>query len=150
MVYTECAETAAVSHGTYRIKTKQRCKYTTLVDIQKHKSTVSLLENREQCCIKATNNNNSKHEGGGSRKKIGLIKGVAPQPSNPSLISCTVSVDVKHHVYLAIRSSLYLMFVVSKTGSLFLGINNCIHNIRHKQFAHLYHGYRNLFWDCLA
>ena len=50
----------------------QRCKYTTLVDIQKrtiksyivthvesHASTVSLLESREQCYINAINNNNS-------------------------------------------------------------------------------------------
>ena len=50
----------------------QRCKYTTLVDIQKrtiksytvthvesHVSTVSLLESGEQCYINAINNNNS-------------------------------------------------------------------------------------------
>ena len=35
MVYTERAETAAVSRGTSHITTKQRCAYTTYVDIQK-------------------------------------------------------------------------------------------------------------------
>ena len=34
MVYTECTETAAVSCGTCHVTTKQRCWYTTLVDIQ--------------------------------------------------------------------------------------------------------------------
>ena len=34
MVYTERAETAAVSRGTSHVTTKQRCKYTTWVDIQ--------------------------------------------------------------------------------------------------------------------
>ena len=36
MVYTERAETAAVSRGTSQVTDKQRCKYTTSVDIQKH------------------------------------------------------------------------------------------------------------------
>ena len=34
MVYTQRAETAAVSRGTSHVTTKQRCKYTTSVDIQ--------------------------------------------------------------------------------------------------------------------
>ena len=34
MVYTEYAKMAAVLHGTSHGTTKQRCKYTTLVDIQ--------------------------------------------------------------------------------------------------------------------
>ena len=34
MVYTERAETASVSRGTSHITTKQRCKYTTSVDIK--------------------------------------------------------------------------------------------------------------------
>ena len=34
MVYTERAETAAVSRGTSHVTTKQSCKYTTWVDIQ--------------------------------------------------------------------------------------------------------------------
>ena len=34
MVYTECAETAAVSCGTSHVTTTQHCTYTTLVDIQ--------------------------------------------------------------------------------------------------------------------
>ena len=33
MVYTERGETAAVSRGTSHVQTKQRCKYTTSVDI---------------------------------------------------------------------------------------------------------------------
>ena len=32
MMYTERAETAAVSRGTSQVTTKQRCKYTTSVD----------------------------------------------------------------------------------------------------------------------
>ena len=35
MVHTERAETAAVSRGTSHVTTKQRCKYTTSVDIVK-------------------------------------------------------------------------------------------------------------------
>ena len=35
MVYTERAEMAAVSHGTSHVTVKERCKYTTSVDIQK-------------------------------------------------------------------------------------------------------------------
>ena len=69
MVYTECAETAAVSCGTRHVTTKQRCKHSTLMDIQKMRykkeeashlfriacdmSTVSLLKTREQCYTKA-------------------------------------------------------------------------------------------------
>ena len=34
MMYTERAEMAAVSRGTSYVTTKQRCKYTTSVDIQ--------------------------------------------------------------------------------------------------------------------
>ena len=34
MVYTEHAEIATVSRGTSHVTTKQRCKYTTSVDIQ--------------------------------------------------------------------------------------------------------------------
>ena len=34
MVYTERAETAAVSRGTSHVTIRERCKYTTLVDIQ--------------------------------------------------------------------------------------------------------------------
>ena len=34
MVHTGRAETAAVSRGTNHVTTKQRCKYTTSVDIQ--------------------------------------------------------------------------------------------------------------------
>ena len=34
MVYTERAEAAAVSRGTSHVTTKQRCEYTTSVDIQ--------------------------------------------------------------------------------------------------------------------
>ena len=71
MLYTERAETVAVSRGTSHVTTKQRCKYTTWADIQKalwkasdpfritrDKSAVSLLENGEQRYIKATNNVN--------------------------------------------------------------------------------------------
>ena len=35
MVYTERAETAAVSRGASHVTTKQRCKYTASVDIKK-------------------------------------------------------------------------------------------------------------------
>ena len=67
MVYTERAETAAVSRGTSKC---QRCKHTTSVDIQKRAikklvthvesptSAVSLLESGEQRYIKAINDNN--------------------------------------------------------------------------------------------
>ena len=34
MVYTERAEMATVSSGTSNVRTKQRCNYTTVVDIQ--------------------------------------------------------------------------------------------------------------------
>ena len=46
MVQTECAEMAAVSHGTSHVRTKQRYKYTTSVDIKKHaiKATNTHLE----------------------------------------------------------------------------------------------------------
>ena len=46
MVDTECAEMAAVSHGTSHVTTEQPCKYTTLVDTQNalQKSTVTHLE----------------------------------------------------------------------------------------------------------
>ena len=53
MVYTERAETAAVSRSTSHVTTKQRCEYTTWVDIQKrtiitplelHASAVGLLK----------------------------------------------------------------------------------------------------------
>ena len=61
MVYTERAETAAVSRGTSHVTTKQHCKYTNSVDIQNAlyksyshssritcgKSAMSLLENGE-------------------------------------------------------------------------------------------------------
>ena len=61
MVYTERAETAAVSRGITHVTTKQRCKYTTSVDMQKRaiksyshsfrttydKSAVSLPESGE-------------------------------------------------------------------------------------------------------
>ena len=47
-VYTEHAQTAAVSRGTSHITTKQRCNYTTSVDIQKRgiKKLVTHLESR--------------------------------------------------------------------------------------------------------
>ena len=56
MVYTEHAETAAVSRGTSRVASKQRCKYTAWVDIQNSdsfqiacdKSAVNVLESGEQ------------------------------------------------------------------------------------------------------
>ena len=35
IVYTELTETAAVLHGTSHVTTKQYCKYTNSVDIQK-------------------------------------------------------------------------------------------------------------------
>ena len=61
-----CAETAAVSRGTSHVTTKQRCKYTTSVDIQKRavaivtrsesystvQRAVSLLGSRKQRHIK--------------------------------------------------------------------------------------------------
>ena len=59
MVYTERAKTRAVSRGTSHVTTKQRCEYTTSVDIQKRekvspwfritcdKSAVSLPESGE-------------------------------------------------------------------------------------------------------
>ena len=37
MVYTEIAETATVSRGTSHVTTKQRCQYTTSVDIYEKK-----------------------------------------------------------------------------------------------------------------
>ena len=45
MVYTERAETAAVSRGTSHVTTKQRCKYITSVDMQKtrYKNLQSLI-----------------------------------------------------------------------------------------------------------
>ena len=62
-VHTTCAETSAVSRGSSHVTTKQRCKYTTWMDIQKatavtllrincNKSAMSLLENGEQRSIK--------------------------------------------------------------------------------------------------
>ena len=69
MVYTERAETAAVSCGTSHVSAVKHV-YTTSVDIQKraikdihsyhvesHASAVSLLESGEQRYIKAINNN---------------------------------------------------------------------------------------------
>ena len=65
IVYTERAETAAVSCGTSPC---QRCKYTIVVDVQKsaikkrfthvesHASAASLLESGEQRSIKAIKN----------------------------------------------------------------------------------------------
>ena len=47
VMYTECAEVAAVSHDTSQVTTKQRCTHTTLVDIVKntlYKATVTLSE----------------------------------------------------------------------------------------------------------
>ena len=70
MVYAERAEMAAVLRGTSHVTIKQRCKYTTSVDIQKraiknlvthaesHASAVSLLDSGEQRYIKPINNNN--------------------------------------------------------------------------------------------
>ena len=85
IVYTERAETAAVSHGTSHVATQQRCKYTTWVDIQKalqkvshssrstyDKSAASLLESGEWRCI----------------KRSALY-------SCPSLIVFTISLDIK-------------------------------------------------------
>ena len=56
-VHRMCSETATVSHGTSAVSTKQRCKYTTSMDLQKRavkgynqfvsdKSAVSLHESR--------------------------------------------------------------------------------------------------------
>ena len=70
--YRTCAETAAVSRGTSHVTTKQHCKYTTSVDLQKRaaksyshsiriardKGAVSLLDSAEQRYIKAITNNN--------------------------------------------------------------------------------------------
>ena len=50
-----CAETAAVSRGTSHVTTKQRCKYTIVIDIQKyayHNSAVSLFDSGGQRYIK--------------------------------------------------------------------------------------------------
>ena len=46
MVYTERAETAAVSRGTSHVKNKQRCKYTSSAEIRNAllKATVTHLE----------------------------------------------------------------------------------------------------------
>ena len=70
MVYTERAETAAVSRGTSHVTTKQRSKYTTSMDIQNalwkashssritcDRNTMSLLESRQERYIKAIINN---------------------------------------------------------------------------------------------
>ena len=74
VVYTESAETAAVSCGTSHATTEQRCAYTTLVDIknaykklithlESYVSAVSLLESGEQRYVNAIiiiiNNNNN-------------------------------------------------------------------------------------------
>ena len=46
VVYRTCAEMAAVSHDTSHVTTKQHCKYTILVDIQKRAlKTQSLIYN---------------------------------------------------------------------------------------------------------
>ena len=70
-VHRTCAETAAVSGATSHARTKERYQYTTSVDIndtrykriqsliQNRMRHVSLLESREQRCIKAMNNNKS-------------------------------------------------------------------------------------------
>ena len=53
-LYTERAETAAVSRGNSHVTTKERCKFTTWVHIQKRitreKSAVSLLKSGEKRC----------------------------------------------------------------------------------------------------
>ena len=75
MVYSERAEMAAVSCGTSHVTVKQRCNYTTSVDIKKenkktrheklvtdvklHASSVSLLESGYQRYIKVINDNNN-------------------------------------------------------------------------------------------
>ena len=64
MVYTECAEMAAVSCGTSHVSTvstplrwilKNTLKVVT--HVESHASAVSLLESGENCYIKAINNN---------------------------------------------------------------------------------------------
>ena len=61
MAYTERAEVAAVSSGASRVRTKQRCIYTTWVDDQSPlwKATTTQLESRAtrvQCvCLRAEN-----------------------------------------------------------------------------------------------
>ena len=65
-----CAETAALSCGASHVTTKQHCKYTTLVDIQKsvlqiatvthwesHTTRVHRVSRANNCYIKAVNNN---------------------------------------------------------------------------------------------
>ena len=74
MVYTESAETAAISCGTSHATTEQRCTHTTSVDIkirvkklinhlESHVNAVSLLESGEQrytnAIISSINNNNN-------------------------------------------------------------------------------------------
>ena len=56
MVYTERADMAAVSRGTSHVIIKQRCKYTTSVDIQKmrNKKLVTHVESHTEfrSCVK--------------------------------------------------------------------------------------------------
>ena len=47
IVYTECAETAAVSRGTSHVTTKQHCKYTNLVDIYSKMCNEKLVTHTE-------------------------------------------------------------------------------------------------------
>ena len=69
MMYTEGAETVAVSRGTSHVTTKQHCKCTTWVDIKKSALSkvshtlripcaVSMLNSGEQRYIKTINNDN--------------------------------------------------------------------------------------------
>ena len=76
MVYTERGEMAAVSRGTSHVTTKQRCKYTTSVDI--HNALHKKLQKKIY-------------------KKLQLQKVETAVLGFPSLIVLMVSADVKQH-----------------------------------------------------
>ena len=108
MVYTECAETAAVSCGTRHVTTKQHSKHSTLMDIQKcsikkeeashvfritcDMSAVSLLKTREQCYTKAISGkvntcwSNSLKDGRLQPNRVGAVgQSVMAQPGLVSI-----------------------------------------------------------------
>ena len=82
MVYTERAETAAVSFGTMGAEDIEKCSTKKLfTHIELPASAVRLLESGEQRCIKATN----KH--GYSLRAQELCESRGGRPGLPSLIN---------------------------------------------------------------
>ena len=87
-VYTERAETAAVSRGTSHVTTEQHCRYTTSVDIQ---NALYIYKKIFFFFLKRCPSFRTISELKSCVKVVVAVLGA------PSLISLMVSVDVKQH-----------------------------------------------------